>query len=378
MQNQPTPTSTPASDSRTSDVVQPVDFYRSDLWLRLFKNKLRAGTALAVAVYFPVALAFTYFERSSWVPNLHPDTSPLDAIFLLLYVVAWTVNYWIYWALPDLSALLFNSLTRNEVIETAERARYTAFVQRVGAWASIMIWPVLIVAACLVIMFVTLPAKSVHWQSPPQIVGDVFTTILGLLPLYFLFFVLVRLLVVVIGLQKLFDQKRSDRYTIHIWPLHPDGSGGLGEVGTVLWVGMVALVWYTVGVAILIPQILRTPSFAVVTVLLYAVALATIVLGGLRIPHDAMVQARDRQLEPISAAFERGVADTATTLVANSSDIEEGTHRLSALADRYAQLQKAYPAWPMPAIWTRQFLGQVTVVVVIPIALVILAAILKQ
>ena len=177
---------------------------------------------------------------------------------------------------------------------------------------------------------------------------------------------------------------------VRVIPLHADDAGGwspLGHRASVL--GRAAAVYGLVAIIVNIASILahRDPLASVVPVatLLGFIALPPLVLWAwLFTPHRAMLDARERMIAPITAAFLAGQLDGIAAPVTGPPDpasaeqkaptvdsgkaLSTSSDHLEQLGRRRDLLMAAYPTWPMRlvelrAVWATALLPFVTGIV---------------
>ncbi len=92
----------------------------------------------------------------------------------------------------------------------------------------------------------------------------------------------------------------------------------------------------------------------------YLIIAALLLRAWLVLPHQAMVQARDKLLQPLTDEYERALSETISGTMGDTAAINEGTERLAALQKRYEQVRNSFPTWP---IEIAQLRGLVTLLI---------------
>jgi len=119
-------------------------------------------------------------------------------------------------------------------------------------------------------------------------------------------------------------------FTIHVKPLHPDSSGGMGSLGRIGWmvVGIMvvgALLNFSAHGHFASPI---TVTETVALTIVYLVLVVSLMIGWLALPHQVMVQARNAILEPLTNEYERVLMETMPSAEEETSKIAAATERL--------------------------------------------------
>jgi hypothetical protein len=154
-----------------------------------------------------------------------------------------------------------------------------------------------------------------------------------------------------------------DKYSIQVFPHHPDGAGGLGPIGkrvsVLAWAGAIAgsAALFINWVSFQQGNNLLTSMETVFGVGVLLVAAPLVVWFWLRAPHEAMLEARARFLTEISTEYDR----IAREPIAQADEgaivkLKASTELLQELDKRAEEIQKTYPAWPihttgLRAVW---------------------------
>ena len=163
-----------------------------------------------------------------------------------------------------------------------------------------------------------------------------------------LLFTLVRVVLMLVFINRLFSQ-----FPLQVKPLHADGSGGLGSLGHIGWISVGMML--AISLAILaVTQRLVTPVGIIIFAALYLIFILALVIGWLAIPHHWMLLARQEFLQDITNEYQQAVEETRPSLKSDTTAIEAGTKRLSALQDRYKLLRDNFPVWPLEIMQMRR------------------------
>jgi hypothetical protein len=278
---------------------------------------------------------------------------------LLQTLVIVPIGFALYLWFPNAIADLLNTLQANGIIDKRRPDRpgpesYEDFMKELVTWADSRWWVVgaLISVALywLYRLLVTHPAEfptlSSAWRQPWLRVA---TLLLADSPgLYAAFFVIVRLLVVLVFTNRLFHL-----FHIRVNPLHPDGCAGLGVLGRLLTVSVLiatALGAAAVGMSISLLSTGIHPLSRLENVILgagYVVFTPLLLIGWLASPHRAMKKARDATLQPLADEFQRAIAQAVPSAQDDAAAIKADTDRLAELKRRYELLRDSFPIWPI-------------------------------
>jgi hypothetical protein len=147
-------------------------------------------------------------------------------------------------------------------------------------------------------------------------------------------------------------------FSIRVRPLSPDSSGGLAALGQLGWMSaaiMVASALFLVAIHEF-PPIPFSPLEIAGAMISYLILLIALAIGWLALPHQVMVQARNKQLQPLTEEYERVLMETrpAADEDEQTAQIEAGTERLAALKQRYELVQETFPTWPIQVVEMRR------------------------
>jgi hypothetical protein len=173
------------------------------------------------------------------------------------------------------------------------------------------------------------------------------TTLYALMA-YIAFLCVVRLLFVAIVINRLFSS-----FTIHVFPLYPDGSGGLGVLHQLLWMSNIMLL---AGLCFTVSLTSRATDSFFFSVLLFGYLIlfpATLTIW-LVLPHKAMIQTRNAHLQVIVDEYNKTLQESENTLTQPTSTLSADTDRLVTLIKHYDQVKSSFPIWPVEISFTRR------------------------
>lgn len=354
----------PLNAGSFNTTLTPQQFYQGDPWLVLVKDKLHLDNIWNIAIFFVISITFNFGYTTNILKDYHPTASLRDALHLLLLSVAFTSGYLIYLLLPKFTAQTFDTLRANGVIgnprqNSSKPQSYESFVEKQRDWTNNRWWLALIVMITVVTWlqweFIIHPQIPLFW--------NVLGSLISFAEVYMICFILIRIVLLLMFINQLFLQ-----FTIQVKPLHVDGSGGLGSLGSILWISVGMLFAISLAILAVTQRVVTDPVEIIIVTALYLVSILALVIGWLAIPHHMMLQARKEFLRPLTDAYEQTIEETLPSFKGDPATIEAGTRRLSALQDRYKLLRDTFPVWPLEIMQMRRLV----VVLILPVLLSLL------
>jgi hypothetical protein len=107
-------------------------------------------------------------------------------------------------------------------------------------------------------------------------------------------------------------------------------------------------------------------------ILFYLLAASLLLRAWLVLPHQAMVQARNKLLHPLTNEYERALGETMSGAMSHVAAINEGTERLVALRKRYEEVHNGFPTWPIEIMQLRGL----ALLLILPVLLTLLPLLL--
>jgi hypothetical protein len=357
-----------AKSSARDTTLLAQQFYQHDPLLVLLKDKLHlhdflilAGAVVLVGgVYLSGWFLWTSKTRI-WTTN---DTLGV----LLVTFVLYPLLFLIYLLVPVSIAGLFNTLRINGVIGELRRhqpgiASYEQFVQKLLTWMDKGWWAaatmvILVFYACyrLLLLEPRISSPVPYWFS-------VMVVAIYLPLMYAAGMSVVRLLLSLIFTNWLFYL-----FVIKVKPLHPDGSGGLGALGRILWISVAIMLWdaLLLGVALLANNLRWFTQLEMMLLsVIYIVLTPALLIGWLIFPHRVMVSARDEALQPLADEYQHVLMQSLSPAEHDIRTVVTETRRLTALKQRYDLVRTTFPTWPLEV----NGLGRLLVTVVLPVLL---------
>ena len=346
-------------DAVSQRIIKPLQLY--DPLLILLKVKLRLSdwwiiTGWGILVLGLLLMITAILPTDRW--NGRDFFSPIQ---LLALSAAYLIVVRTYLSLPSALANLFNGLWENGVIsdgqaDTSGSLSYQEFVEKQVRWVHSRWWVAiaLLIAALnpfyLIFVHPEIPGNLPLWM-------DFMSTFIVLVGNYGTVLAFAWLLMIAIITHRLFCA-----FTIGVKPLHPDGSGGLGFFNRFLWISTPLVV--IAGCSISAFWGSASSQFDRILLLgdiVFYLLAASLPLGvWLVLPHQAMVQARNKLLQPLTNEYERALGEGLSGAMGDTVAINEGTERLTALQKRYEQIRDSFPTWPIEIVQLR---GLVTLLV---------------
>ena len=325
-------------------------FYQGDPWLVLVKDRLHVDNTWNTAIFFIISITFNISFTTIFIKDIHPAASLFDALHLLLFSCAFTSGYLIYLVLPTFMADTFDTLRANGVIgnprhNSSHSMSYESFMEKLAIRANSRWWISIIVVICTLfgfqMVFLHQTQIPLFWNFFRFLVGDV--------PLiYITCFVLIRIALLLVFINQLFLL-----FTIHIKPLHSDGSGGLGSLGYIGWISAAMMLATSLALLAAI-QRFSSPVDIIIVTASYLVLLLGLVVSWLLLPHHVMLQARKELLQPLTDEYEQAIKEAMPSIKGDTPAIVAGTERLAALQKRYEQVRDSFPTWPIEIVQMRR------------------------
>ena len=327
-------------------------FYRHDPLLTLLKSKWRLNDFWVIAgvMLLPGAVYLLWWFWGEYVTKVHFWLLGDTVGALLQTLVCFPLLFMIYLLLPTSIAGLFNTLRANGVIGESRKDRsgsesYEDFLQQLVAWTDSSWWAAAGLTVVVLYLFYRLVLIDPYTATPVPFWQRAIANIVFSPLLYITIMSITRLLLALVFTNWLFY-----RFTILIKPLHPDGSGGLGALGSLLWISVLTMFWDALFLSTIIISIAKTlisPLEIFLLALIYVTLTPSLLVGWLFLPHQVMVKARDEALLPLTDQFQQSVMQAMPSAADDTTTIVAGTSRLSALKERYDLVQETFPTWPL-------------------------------
>jgi hypothetical protein len=322
----------------SGEIIHPKDFYhvlakfkvpigKQDWWL------IRWGMIASISL---LSVLCFYVAMVSRIINLHQ-----------LLLASFAVPLWmgVYFFFPITIATVFNQLWNAGAIgnyrgDSSKSMTYQDFVTKRfllihSPWLNITSFLILVLVWCF--------QWRVHgappiWDFPwIQLVISCLYTFIA----YVAFLSVMRFMLVAVSINRLFLS-----FTINVFPLHPDGSAGLGALHHLLWISTIMLI---AGLCFITSLGSRAHDSVFFIVILsgYLIVFPAIMTVWLALPHRKMIQARNVHLETIIDEYNKTLQGTSASITEPTAAIAEGTERLETLQKRYEQVKGSFPAWPV-------------------------------
>jgi hypothetical protein len=264
------------------------------------------------------------------------------AIFPLLFMI--------YLLVPTSIASLFNTLRANGVIGEHRQQQpgsqtYENFTQQLVLWLDASRWTIATLVILVLYVFYRLLLIEPRISSPVPYWFRVSVLVMYLPLMYAACMSVIRLLLTLVFANRLFSL-----FTIQIQPLHPDGSGGLGALGSILWVSVVIMLWdaLLLGTALLSNNVhWFSPLEMFLLAAIYVALTPSLLVGWLVLPHRVMVKARDKALQPLADAFQQTLIQSMPSAEHDTRSVVATTRQLTALKQRYDLVRDTFPTWPL-------------------------------
>src|SRR6266852_151420 len=366
-----------AESSASGTTLSAQQFYQHDPLLIAFKDTwhLNDFWVIAGVMVPPGGVYLLWWFWGEYVVKVHFWLLGDTVGALLNTFILFPLLCLIYLLLPASIAGLFNTLSANGVIGKSRKDRtgstsYEDFLQRVVAWTDRSWWTAAALTVVVLYLFNRLVLIDPHLVTPVPFWQIAVANIVFSPLLYIEFLSITRLLLALVFTNWLFYT-----FTIQIKPLHPDGSGGLGALGRLLWFSVLAMVWdalFLSTVIISIAKSLISPFEIVLLAVIYVALTPSLLIGWLLFPHRVMVRARDETLQPLADEFQQALMQSISSVEHDVRTVVARTRRLAALKQRYDLVRDTFPTWPLEI----KALSRLTVTVILPIVLSLIASLI--
>jgi hypothetical protein len=165
---------------------------------------------------------------------------------------------------------------------------------------------------------------------------------------------------------------------VRVWPLHPDGCGGLWPLGHVLsFVLYFAAILGGASICIFLalpgtPSALTRRPEPYLLAFFYALLLPSALINVLWRPHQLLVEWREGLLTPLARAFNGAIGAAGSAAAADPGRRRATTDLLSDISRRNQVLDDACAAWPVPVRRLRPMVATAILPVVIPVVTTII------
>ncbi len=349
--------------------------YQHDPLLVLLKDRCHLSTSWICAgvVLLPASVfLFWWFAwvRTVTVWNVDNTFSVLLQTFLLFPGI-----FLLYVLVPDTIATLFNTLHRSGVIgdphpSLSSTTTYEAFVQHMVVWTDNIRWTraVIVLVICYALYRLLLLEPT---SLSPVPYGMRVGAILIYLPLmYVTGMSVIRLVLALIFTNWLFS-----RFALQVKPLHPDGAGGLGAMGYLLWTSVGILLWE---VLLLVASVLSRNLIwlslweMILLGAIYIVLTPALLIGWLLFPHHLMVKTRNELLQPLAEQYQQALLHSLSSHEYDTRSLVSRTRHLTALKQQYDLVHESFPIWPLET----RALRRLGVTVIVPLLLPLLTSLI--
>lgn len=329
----------------------------SDPFYRFLRKKLNLNLITAYLLFSIIPLSFEsifcYFrgclDSNSGFVGMWNDYLALS-YYTLLFPVIFTLYVW----LPRGIDNIFNSLLINDIIHPTNTnkqslVRFEKYQKRLF---ENRIWFILVIILSITIdILLILPASSqfnVWWNQ--STITIIFHHIMHIIVLYCAIFSVIRITQFILQLRYFFDE-----VSIDIKSLHPDGCGGLKELG-----GFSVKLGYVLGaigtsviLTVYIQSFLMGGNFGeliwgpalILFILVYTICAPLTFFVPIGTAHQAMLEAKERELLMISRQFELDYDNMMKRLPSSTNTIKKELEKIEQLKRLYNIVQ-GFPVWP--------------------------------
>lgn len=340
-----------AKSSASSTILSAQQFYQHDPLLILLKDTLRLNDLWIIigVMALPGGVFLFGWLLCLWTSNVQWWTPGNTLSVLLQIFILFPLLFMIYLLVPVAIAGLFNTLRTNGAIGEHRRHQpgsetYENFVQQLVTWVDKSWWAAATLGIIVFYVCYRLLLKEPHILRVPHWFS-VSVVIIFLPLMYAVSMSVVRLLLALVFTNWLFYL-----FTIQIKPLHPDGSGGLGALGSILWISVVIMLWdaLLLGASLLGSNLHWFSSPEIILMgAIYVALTPSLFIGWLVFPHRVMVRARDEALQPLADEFQQALMQSLSSVAHDTGTVVATTRRLAALKQHYDLVRDTFPTWPL-------------------------------
>jgi hypothetical protein len=341
---------TEAKSQTNHTTISAQQFYQQDPLLVLLKDRLHLNDLWIIAgsMVLPGGLFLTWWL--GWASQAHIWTIGNAVSVLLQTFILFPLLFALYLRTPSTTAGFFNTLRANGVIgehrkDQAATETYETFVHLLVSWMDRNWWTIATLAIVTLYALYRLLLLEPHSISQVPYWFRAGAIVVYLPLMYATSLSVIRLLLALVFTNLLFS-----RFTILVKPLHPDGSGGLGILGGLLWLSIGIMLWDTLLLsASWLSRNLHWLSPLEMSLLgaIYIALTPALLVGWLILPHQVMMRTRDEVLQPIADEFQQALVQCMPSAKHDTRTITAGTRRLAALKERYDLVCNTFPVWPL-------------------------------
>jgi hypothetical protein len=364
----------PASDKAGPQAERPpIQFdLRDPLFRRLRavcgRHPVPSAIALSLVLVLPVYV-LAWLEGVLVNPDLSADLASdvgTHTMFLCMNPLFLAFSLLYYSRFSD----TIHGLRDNRILAD-DRGSFAASVRRWNEilnqrWLIALLYTV-VLALCVIVVdtFVLGDANNWHWPAGH---GRPTFASLALWPTMFLAYYLIAQLVLRITLSFVFLYKLLGQSNVTVQPLHPDGCGGLGPIGSlslllnslVLFTGFIVVLGLYSNVSVMHVPVLGLVNILVVAT--YLVMSAVVVFSPIWAAHQKMAEQRELMLFHLNEKFERVNADLKSYIFSSPETKLDGLTELKEALTTVRELYEmvsAQPVWPFNAKVVYSFFGSI-------------------
>ncbi|GCE31692.1 hypothetical protein KDA_71760 [Dictyobacter alpinus] len=353
--------------TKRASLLRAQDLYQNDPLLVLLKDRLALNSFLLLVIGIVISSVCFYVFYSLPGTGHGLANQPLFAVLEIATATLFLVAY--LW-LPEMVATLFHQLWSTEILKGPVNGDdadlfYAQFIKGLLKWVNHPLWTigtlVFVIIYLLNRFFVGGPPFLSYIPLWLQLVTVVFDGMIA----YTAIMTIMRLLVAMIALNRIFHL-----FTIHINPLHPDDVGGLGIMGSLVWLSVCIMLASTLTFVQTIELLTYRSIFSstldlLVLIIAYAVVTPNVILGWLITPHTFMLKVRDEILKPLIDEFDTIVNHPQAFAKDDVAGITADNNRLTAIKQRYDLIVDIFPTWPLEVKQIRRIVATLTLPAVI-------------
>ncbi len=349
--------------------------YQHDPLLVLLKDRCHLNTFWICAGVIVLPGSVFLFWWLGWARTVAAWNVDNTLSALLQTFILFPVIFLIYLLIPGSITGLFSTLKMNEVIGEPHKhlsgtKTYATFMQQMITWTDNIGWTIAIIFLVVCYALYRLLMLEPASLSPVPYWMRACAIIIYLPLMYVTGISVIRIVLALIFTNWLFY-----RFPLQVKPLHPDGAGGLGAMGHLLWASVGVMLWEVlllVASALSRNLIWLSLSEMILLGAIYIALTPALLIGWLLFPHYMMVKARNEMLQPLTDAYQQAFMQSLSSNDFDTRNLVSETRRLTILKQRYDLVHDTFPIWPLETA----ALSRIGVTVVLPLLLPIITSLI--
>lgn len=296
---------------------------------------------------------------SYWV---HPQANiirvfdPAHLYYALVCVFVYVPSIWLMYLWQPLGiAKTLHSLRQNDVIVETQDQSLETFTKRMNAalsnWLLLIAVTVVLLVGLLLETAIVLPTEAGDWGKVFFAFYDKRYYFLVFVPILYLTAYAAIMLAVKGVFALVWFNLLFRRFEARVHPLHPDGVGGFGPLGSLaVKYSLIAVGLGVVGTTLAVNRVLFGTGRLYLDSLLFWALYITLTPASLITPlwsaHQAMVRARNGVIDGVSSEFDKTL-ESLRQKPGRVGGSKKAWDKLDEFKARYTFVKDTYPTWPL-------------------------------